>query len=623
MAMLSKTSRRRIFASAMLLLLSTGISTLRAAPPEVLKEVPADAYALIVINNARAFANKISNAGTRLGLPVPPDLIGTATRQIGIKDGFDPNSSIAFVMLKPSDEQIQQGIFTSQPPAVALLPTTDAKAMLEPFKPATPDKDGISEISLPTDPDQKGYAAVVEGKWIALAEKKEDLAQYVARKASFASTASPETLKTFEANDLVTWGNVEKLAAGTDKQLDDLQTTVTGMFDLANVTARQDPLQTALQKQFIISVFSFAKEYVTDGKAAMLTVRLTDSGATFGMVGDFKDKSPLGNFVASQAPVAASGLGASLKGLPSGNFIAAGAAAINSASLVSAINDFEDKLMADPAVVKNEHAAQIHSFVDLAKQEIAITQGFHMVFLDPAAGGQNGLINGALIYDTSDPQKFMDLQTQLLKSASVMQDANPMMTQTITASPDALTVKGVHLTRINVKIALKPDSPDNPVPPEIKAAFPMIQKLYGPDGMTAYYGIVGKRIIFIYGSDNVTIDSSITAAQGDTDTLAANPQIAATKDQVVANPIAVAYLPIARWITLAQSIVAPGGAAPAPGPNITSAPPIVVSAGVSGTTMSFEMHIPLATITGIREAAEAMDRAMMGGGGPPPAPLMP
>ena len=69
--------------------------------------------------------------------------------------GFNANSSAALVFLKPPADRQTEGYFTGQPPVVILLPTSDAKAMLEPFQPGDADKAGISSIVLPQDPNGK------------------------------------------------------------------------------------------------------------------------------------------------------------------------------------------------------------------------------------------------------------------------------------------------------------------------------------------------------------------------------------------------------------------------------------------------------------------------------------
>src|SRR4051812_43357131 len=173
--MLSKRSfMRRSAVLAAALLASAVVSAVRAAEPAVLSLVPGDAYGVVVINNVRTVANKVSNAATRLNLPAPPDLVGAATRNLGITKGFDANNSAALVLLKPSPEKLAEGYFNGQPPAVMLLPTTDAKGMMEPFSPGTPDSKGIAQVTLPSNPDEKGFVAVIEDKWIVFAQNRDD-----------------------------------------------------------------------------------------------------------------------------------------------------------------------------------------------------------------------------------------------------------------------------------------------------------------------------------------------------------------------------------------------------------------------------------------------------------------
>jgi hypothetical protein len=152
--------------------------------------------------------------------------------------------------------------------------------------------------------------------------------------------------------------------------------------------------------------------------------------------------------------------------------------------------------------------------------------------------------------------------------------------------------------------------------------------MYGPEGITAYVGIVGKRMIMIYGSDAVTLESSIAAAQANTDDLGKTKEIAAMKDELVANPISAIYLPVARWVSLAPIIAGPAlglpATAPAPAPA-KPVPPMVMSVGVTGTTMTGELHMPIATIKGIQDAVKTMEESMQAppAGGDAPAPNIP
>jgi len=115
------------------------------------------------------------------------------------------------VLLKPGADRAGAAYFTGLPPAVLLLPTTNATLLLEKFNPTAPDKDGISEVTLLDNPADR-----VLWRWWTRSgsrwrRRRRNLALYLARGDSFAKTASAETLKVFDGNDLVIWGNVEKL----------------------------------------------------------------------------------------------------------------------------------------------------------------------------------------------------------------------------------------------------------------------------------------------------------------------------------------------------------------------------------------------------------------------------
>jgi hypothetical protein len=484
--------------------------------------------------------------------------------------------------------------------------------MLEPFKPAEPDKNGISQITMVQDPDQKAFVATVDNKWVAVAQNKDDLTAYMARTDSFAAKASPDIKKVFDVNDLVVWGDVQKLSIGADKAIDDARTDISGMLELAAVAGTQDPVAGALQKQTVNALFAFAKQFLKDADSTMVTVRLTDSGATLGVAGDFKGDSTIARFVAAQK----SAKPVTLQGLPGAGsgFLAAGAANWDSATMASALDNFSQQLLADETISKDKRAGDIKKSLELERQILEISTGASFVLLDPPAGGENGFIAGVALIETKDPAKFRDLQSQMLQSNFLNDSMNPDIKQTTSVTPDAVTIKGVKLSKFNIKLSLREETADKPINEANKMVLPMLQKVYGKEGLTAYFGTVGNRGIVIYGSDPGTLEAGVAAAQSNSNELAATPSIAATKDQLVANPIGVAYLPVTRWITLASSIMRPPAAGePGPSPAILNAPPIVMSAGITNNMVTAEIHVPIATVTGIQEAYGRLQRAFGGG----------
>ncbi|MGN6370100.1 MAG: hypothetical protein ACTHN5_17730 [Phycisphaerae bacterium] len=609
------TRKFRTTRAAVVALLS--LATLKAAwadAPAVLNQVPADANAVIVINNVRSLSTKISNSVTRLNVPIPlpPDIAGYMLRNLGITEGFDQDSSAALVVMKPLHADANDtNLFAGPPPAVILLPTTDPKAMLQNLSPSAPDKDGISEVTLPGDSTDKGYVANID-KWVALAQDRDVLNNFLSKKNSFGKAATAETLKTFENNDLVLWANTAAASASVNKLLEDKQQEVTGMMDLMNLNNNKDQTAGALQKEMINLYFAAAKEFVQDANHTMVTLRLNDSGLTFGLVGAFKPQSPFGKFVAAQKPKDAP----SLAGLPDGEFLAAGAFTFNGQSFADLLGSVSKQVLANEVIAQDPKIEEYKKSIVIYQQLAALSSGTNFVFLPPPATGKGGFLYGATIVDVSDPAKYHALQLQALKSPLSQQSMNPDFAQKVTVTPNAVTVKDIKLTKINMKFTLRPETPDHPLSPGSREGIMMIEKMYGADGLTMYTGIVNKRVVTVFGADQSILEGAIDAAQNNADTLSNNAIISSVRDQVVANPVGFVYLPIARWIAVAQSVLKPGSDATPP-QNVA---PVVASAGISGETLTAEWHIPLNAITSTMEAGTKLKQAMSGNAGATPAP---
>ena len=126
-----------------------------------------------------------------------------------------------------------------------------------------------------------------------------------------------------------------------------------------------------------------------------------------------------------------------------------------------------------------------------------------------------------------------------------------------------------------------------------------------------YLATVGKRLLVILGSDPAILESSVASAEGNTSELANNAVIAGVKEQIVPGAMVVSYVSVPRLFALMQSAMMPGGPA---APAAPASPPVVMSAGVSGSTLTMELHIPTTTITTIKDMIPRMMRGLPPGG---------
>ncbi|HVX84098.1 MAG TPA: hypothetical protein VH253_04715 [Phycisphaerae bacterium] len=631
-----------------------GMPPSTGTPPAVLSHIPGDASAALVVGNLKTFGTQISNLGTRLnltqrfGIPLPPDLVSFAARNLGITRGLDPTGSAAVVLLHMQPEEFQR-IGQTGPKLIFLIPTTDAAGMLSDFSPGAKDADGIEDITLPMMPDRKTFAATVGGKWVAFSHDHDLLQGYV--KADNGGAGLDKTigglgsggtgaaaLQVFSGNDAVLWLHVPDVQPVVSPLIDMVQERISEGLDLANMSANNAAISAALDKAILKGFyFDTFRAMLRDGQGVMFSLRLNDAGVAYGENLVAKPDSPLGNIISAQSALARDPARAlTLAGLPGGGFLFAGAFNIDLSAFAPAIQNFQKTLLADDVVAKDPHAEQIRHLLDAYEQLCQIERGGKMVVLDPPVGGTNGAFNGAVLMDSTDPAKCVQLCVDLYKNkdlVEVMQLVSPSMEMVPTVVPDAVNIKGVKLTKIQVQYKLAAATPDHPLPPNAGQGLEMIKRMYGPDGLTMYIGVVpGKagaggggtgRVLTVFGSEAPVLEGSVAAALGETDELDASPMIAAEKREIPPQAIGVLYAPLSKWMAimgkfLTDQMQSTGEAAPAWArmmSEMKETPPMMVSVQAHGTMLSAQSHIPVGAITGVLDLVGKARAAGRGAGG--------
>ncbi len=565
--------------------LLTAAASVSAAPPEVLTQIPADATGALIVPNLKSLSTNVSNMATRLnlsnriGIPLPPDLLGFLSRNLGITKGLDPNGSAAFVML-----HLGENPMAGPPPLILLLPTTDAAGMMEPFAPAAADAEHVQEVTLPQNND-KGYVAVIDNKFIAFAKDHDVLAGYLKRPdAGKAMTLPAGTEKSVETSDVSLWLNMPELAPLAKNGLANVAEQTSAMMAMTN--ASQSAFSAALQRHFISIYFDAFQAVVRDSNASLISLRLPDAGPTLLFSASLKPGSPTAQFLAQQMGTTA----LTLEGLPGNSYLMAAAGNVNGAALVGPVEQFMNSLMTDDDIANAPQAAGLKAVAGSVKELLPLIKGMKMVVLDPPSDSSKGLIQGAALIDTTDPAKYMQLTMEQYQHGDALQElmggtADVVVHQV--ATPDALTVKGIKFAKVQVTYKLREETPGKPLAPGAQEALQMIQMMYGPEGLTSYFGIVGKQVLLVMGPDPALIDTAITAAQSHADGL--TPAVA--KAQVPADAMGVAYLAIGKWVALAAKIAAPQMADQFA--SAEKAPPLVVSVSAGDNQYTEQVHLPL------------------------------
>lgn len=593
-------------ATIALALFAATLQARAADPPPILAQIPGDAGAALILPNIHNLSTKTSNLGVRLGLTLPPDIVGFLLRNVGVAKGFDQAGSAAAIYLKA-----KEGATTDEgPPALVLVPTSDATGLLSTFSPSAPDATGIMEITLAQDTAEKAYAAIVAEKWVAVSEQKATLTSYLKRSSPGLDKAmAPELLKLFENNDLVGWVNAAGVGPTLLKDIEELEEDTTGRLDLTNMTADRDPVSSAFEKEGMVLAFSGLKAAMRDAQTGAVSLRLTDNGATLGFTGIFTPGTDTARLVDAQKGLTAP----SFQGLPAGNFLFAGAKAWNGAAAAEIFQKAIDHVFADQVLAQDPRAAGVRKVFDNYKQIFAISSGARFILLDAAPGPKGGLLNGALLLDSAEPEKVNALHIQAYQESggnSALSLSGDIRT-VVTTSVDAATVKGIKLSRIQIAYKLRDDAPGKPVSDEAKASLAMINKVLGTDGLTLYTGVVGKQVLTIIGSDAATLEAAVAAAQETKDPLSESPMIAGVKAEVLPDAQGVLYANTPRVVAVVDSLLNPapnggrgpgGGAGPGgrggrrggrgPG-GAANTPPLTISMSSKGNTATVQTFLPL------------------------------
>jgi hypothetical protein len=574
-----------------------------AEGPAVLKEVPETAQVVIVVRDIQGLADKVSSLATRLDLPVPQDLIGMITKNIGVKEGLDKGGSMAMVLL-PGRTIAGMGEVGMVPPEpVLIIPTTDAKALLAGFKPGE-EKDGISDVTMPNDPTEKGFVARRE-KFVALAMKREHLEHYLAMKGNITGKMTAETLAAINGNDISVYANVPELSKAYGETAKQYLKFVGNMMAPPPGRDGEMPVAMIVGKELSNLVFAAAGNFLEDAESSLLTVRLGDAGVTLGASGSFKKDSTWGKFIAAQKP----NREVSLKGLPKFEEpLAAGSIYLDSSNITMMLTSLVERVTTNPSATlpgAKGDVEQTTKAMVIQKQMAEISSGGSFAVYTPADAKATGYLHAVFLIESTDAGKYVGLIAELAKMGSIDTAGSPIKVG-VTVKENAETIGAVSVNRIKFTVnPLRDTAPASPAG--------LVNDIGGPNGITLTTAAVGKHAVLVLSSDRKLVAAAIEAAKKDSDELGASKEVAAVKGQVLANPSLVVYLPVDRWIAVAH-LGKPAATGLALGLQPPVPTPVVMSANVTGQTVRFELFVPMTTLTSGVEAVKMQFGRMMFGG---------
>ncbi len=169
---------------------ATKVAPKPAGPQKFLDAVPDDAWGFVAIPSLKNLDQKLGALSEKLNFPIDSPLT-LAMGQLGIADGLREEAGLGLVVLDPTEYGTPPDML------VLLLPTTDAKALLEVFDPQETE-DGLMRIDLMGEE----VFALVKGGFLAVGPEKTAVKHVAGAKKGIAGLLKKDQVDRYKKADI-------------------------------------------------------------------------------------------------------------------------------------------------------------------------------------------------------------------------------------------------------------------------------------------------------------------------------------------------------------------------------------------------------------------------------------
>lgn len=555
---------KRFFMLSLLavLIAATGRKPLSAAD-DVLDIVPNDALAVVVVNNMEETAGKLADTAGKLKLP-PMNVLALAKAQTGITQGIDDKGSLGIAVVPGA---------MGAPTLLAIIPTSDYKALIEPFSVEDPDANVVQakvrqmKIAIAKKGDfvvacQAKDADVLKKALAAepLSGDVEGLKPWLAEQQAFA-IATPTGIKMAQAQALA---GLAMVKAQLEGQGDQAKTAVAGLSFYESIFK-------ALDKE--ISYCAIGVQLDDDGSIHLLSRSLLAEGGV----------------LAKASESAGEGQQDLLKHLPQGPFVFA-AGGVYPESLAKEMMGVSMSMMQSLPGGDKMTPEELEQMIEISKDSMKGMRSMAM-FMGVGEEGQSLYSDMVIVLDVESSPRYMKTYAEVMKKMSDAMGEDAFL-KFETAEVDIDGRSALELT-VDMK-SLLTMSQD----PKAEA---MMATLFGKDGkLPVYMTPVDKNTIVGAYVSKDRLSKAIKAIEQDEPELADDPDVAKT----------LAMLPEgSQWVALwslqgTRSLVVRMIGAIEPDirtkvPELPASPPIGMSAKLSPGTFDTAVVLPMDAIQAV------------------------
>ena len=568
----TRTTRRAMLAGAGLsaLIATTAIAGL----PKVLDYVPADAPAVIVIDNLSTFDQRFSQFVGAIELPavVTPK---QALNQLGIGQNLDMNSSAALVVLSFDIE-------TEDGEIIFLAPTRDFNALIGAFESADGGGGGIKAFFVEED---TVYAKQV-GSWAAMSDNRDTVANFTGKTGNldaFEANLGAAGMEMVKDSDIFVSVNPATLAPLLEKMQEEFENNA-AMFAGAN------PEQMEMQMEMMTRVM---EGFVRDGSSAGYGVRFGALGVSGTGSLSFRPESESAKLFTS------GGDSSSLMGkLPAGPFLFAGAMDNTAPFALATMEWFKNSGMMEMNEAMGMGAFNMHDLYEFMN-------GFAGVVYPNPGGLMSGVLANAIVFSASDnPAKLRSVMKDKYGKMNMdNQDLGMSITSTYTSDETTIAGKSADSYSININMS--------GMDPAAMMMNPM-QMIFGSPAGPAGYIVEANGGIYQSYSRNAPMLA--TAVEGKT-SFTSDKALMRVANQLPEGRYAEFYIGIRPILDQVLPFLAMFGMPALDLPD--QMPPIGFGVASRDGGAVCGMFVPAQTIKGFVQIAETLENMGAGPGGDP------
>jgi hypothetical protein len=575
-----------------------------SASAQVMKQVPASAFAVLKVSDLETTNKKVSDLAAAVGISqMQPDLadpLGAMLRGMGVTDGVNRAGELAMAYLDPDATAVP-----SEKSVLVLIPVSDYQKFIGNFPDAAPMGD-VTQVHFKNDKNNPAFIAHW-GDYAAVSPAKE----IVAKPPTDIIAVDGLAAKELDSKDAVILGNLKglrpKLLQLIDKGRQEAPSHIDQMIAEAGRNQGKDYTKfSPLAKQIANQALDIAQQFAESANAGTFSINLSPDGIATTLACQFEPDSSWGQHVAAVKNTDESLLG----GLGAGKYLVFGGAGPQE------IGAFLAKVL--PPIEKSitdlgPDYAPINDWLNAMQKAASSATGSTYGMLAPtAAPGAGALVQLISIRhgDAKGVQEAMremqDAQAAALKSLGLTQFA---ATQTFTK--DSKIVDGISFDEIKGQI------PANGRSPQEAQAMQFISMIYGPQGPDVFTGVVNDQtLLTVMGLDDAGISSAIANAKSGDDPLAKNNGVKAVAAQLPAQRFAVSYVPLDLWATTGLAYAKMFGI----DMGVTlpdNLPPIGTTLSTDGPAVRADTYIPMQLLQALTSAGMQVYMKTQNVGQPP------